>query len=513
MLHLGTIKRNAATFALTGVLILMGVFTLISPRVLPYNMDEFSGQHALGCAHFPLNDQLQHYDESCQKYELTPVLFSHPLRLRSYGYVGSILVAPYYPLWILISGPISIRIQGFIFFVVMIWLIARIARVHMVYVLLASLFFPLFFLNALADTGISNLPIVCFLGILLLIRELPSLDSRKRLYAAFGIGLLIFMGMWSKLTFGWFFLPLFIYFIFTLVETYRKKISSKIFILPLLTAVITCLIPSLWLFTAKNDQGLSYISSNGSQLDLSRHSITHVIHLITPYLLDGSLSVNRILSLTHHSYDILPVVLAILVGIWALLERKTRSIALVSLIGGGIMFGTMILFRATAHPHHIMLLMPFLALGIAQLLEILSKRQQLTFSLILLITAGYWVTIAFRLPYASVSSTSNRPKDILLAQIRESGIESKTVQVHSSWGTYYIANLFGDHDQAVTFAYDIENSPDRLRSIKSDAQSLHREVLIITSDRYAVTTSPNIQRILGTLHSEITVGDWSALEY
>ena len=67
----------------------------LSPRAVPFDMDEFAAYHALGCAAYPLSRQLNVYRERCADDDLVPPLVSRPLPLRSYLYIGSLPVVPF----------------------------------------------------------------------------------------------------------------------------------------------------------------------------------------------------------------------------------------------------------------------------------------------------------------------------------------------------------------------------------------------------------------------------------
>src|SRR2546427_6274998 len=116
----------------------------LSPRVLPFDMDQFAAYHALGCAAYPLSRQLNVYREPCAEDELTLPLVSRPLPLRSYLYVGSFPVVPFYPFWRLLRTPVAARIQGAAFLVLAVLLFSRLAGTPCATTLLAAAVFPIF---------------------------------------------------------------------------------------------------------------------------------------------------------------------------------------------------------------------------------------------------------------------------------------------------------------------------------------------------------------------------------
>jgi len=71
----------------------------LSPRAIPYNMDEFVHYHALGCASAPRSRELPLIRDGCGHFDLRLPFTAVPLPLRAYSYIGSLPAAPFYPFW------------------------------------------------------------------------------------------------------------------------------------------------------------------------------------------------------------------------------------------------------------------------------------------------------------------------------------------------------------------------------------------------------------------------------
>lgn len=187
----------------TGVVALLAAAGL-SPRAVPYNMDEFVHYHALGCATAERSRSLPLIRDGCGHYDLRLPFTLTPLPLRSYAYIGSLPSVTFYPFWRVVQDPVAARIQGAIFFLLWLWLATRLLRVRPVALATASLVFPVFLATFLVDEGPVGLSALLFVGGLLATRR--SLDTTERRGAvgwAVLAGLLLFLGLWVKLVFAW----------------------------------------------------------------------------------------------------------------------------------------------------------------------------------------------------------------------------------------------------------------------------------------------------------------------
>ena len=84
----------------------------LSPRAIPYNMDEFVHYHALGCATSADARALPSIRDGCGYFDLRLPFTSTPLPLRAYYYIGSLPALPFYPFWRLVDDPVAARLAG-----------------------------------------------------------------------------------------------------------------------------------------------------------------------------------------------------------------------------------------------------------------------------------------------------------------------------------------------------------------------------------------------------------------
>jgi hypothetical protein len=129
------------------------------------------------------------------------------------------------------------------------------------------------------------------------------------------------------------------------------------------------------------------------------------------------------------------------------------------------------------------------------------------------VAALFWATLAARLPSAAYPVDSSPDKDRLLAAVREKGLDRSTLQLHSSWGTYYTAQLFGDRERMVVYARRAVEDPARLREVAELARGAHRPILLVSSRRWDRLHTPEVEAVLGRPERTWRFGSWWAVEY
>ena len=94
-------------------------------------------------------------------------------------------------------------------------------------------------------------------------------------------------------------------------------------------------------------------------------------------------------------------------------------------------------------PHHFAFPLLLLVFALALCLDGLPARGRLAAAALAVV---FWATLGARLPSTAFSAEASPDKDVLLAFVRGRGLDRQTLQVHASWGTYYLALLFGDQN-------------------------------------------------------------------
>ncbi|PYQ00820.1 MAG: hypothetical protein DMF83_27230 [Acidobacteria bacterium] len=130
----------------------------------------------------------------------------------------------------------------------------------------------------------------------------------------------------------------------------------------------------------------------------------------------------------------------------------------------------------------------------------------------MVVVAAYWLSLVARWPAATIDPRDSLAKDRLLAFVRSSGLDRRSVQLHVSWGTYYIAHLFGARDQAVLFSRKFPDDPGMLAFARAAADARGRGVLVVTRRLDKLQTEA-MGAVLGAPLVTHAFDDWWAVEY
>jgi hypothetical protein len=149
-------------------------------------------------------------------------------------------------------------------------------------------------------------------------------------------------------------------------------------------------------------------------------------------------------------------------------------------------------------------------MALAVALDTLGRRARLAVAALVLV---FWASLASRLPAATVPPESAREKDHLLAFVRNGGLDRSALQVHSSWGTYYVAQLFGDARRMLVYLRAAPDDPLQLERFRDLALAHGRPVLLISARRWERVQTPAVERVLGPPARSWRFGSWWAVEY
>jgi hypothetical protein len=479
-----------------------------SPRAIPYCMDEFVHYHALGCAAYPLTAELDAWREGCGRYDLTLPLTSTPLPLRSYHYIGSLPGLPFLPFWAAIRDPLAARVQGAAFFAAALALLADLAGLSFLEALLAASVYPLFPLAFLVDLGPSGLSVLLLLGLLHALRAAvrAGTPSRRLAFSALAGGV-AFLGLWVKLVFAWVLPAAAAY---ALALALREGGPRRRHVPGALLALGTVALPTLLLLLARDAEGARYLEVvREGNLSLEARNYYAFLRM-GRYLLDGAAVLPRTLRLPGWPLDAAPLLLAC--AALALAWRSWRSWGGFLLLGL-LSFGVTVVTRSAWAPHHVVLALVFLVAALGRAIAALGARSRYAPAVLAVAVALFWASLAVRLPQAGVSADTNAAKDALLRQVRRERLDARTLQVHISWGTYYIAQLFGDPAQAVLWVDAAPDHPEDLAALRAHADRLGRGVLLVTSRSPERIDTPALRSALGPPLETRVYENWRAVRY
>jgi hypothetical protein len=481
-----------------------------SPRWLPYNMDEFVHYQPLGCATAPLSERLGEFRESCHLYDLRLPFTDRPLPLRSYLYIGSLPAVVFYPFWRLLQDPVAARVQGACFLLLAGSLAARYLRVRPRSVALSGLVFPLLPACFLADEGPVGLSIVLLLAALLLLRRsLADVSAPARLLAAGAAGLALFLGLWTKLLFIWW-LPALL--LLGQREVRAARGASRGGRAPWLAMALAAGLPAVLLLTATDNEGRPYYASmTRARVSADAEATAGTGAHLSRYLADASLAAARTLEMPFRATDALPAVLSAGLLLWALRARPAIRTEILRLLASfAATFALSLPSPYTRWPHHVVLAVVFLVMAVAVAVDALPSG---AFAAAGAAVGLVWLSLALRLPRATPLLEASFEKDELLRFVRARGLDQGTLQVHTSWGTYYIAQLFGDPARAVVYLKALPDDERRLRETRGLAGEIGRPLLLVTSRRPERFETPGLVAVLGEPAEVHRFGDWRAILY
>jgi hypothetical protein len=503
--------------------ILILAVACLSPAWIPYNMDEFSHYHVLGCHYFELNGLYGKLDEACGQYDLK-LPFTDYLPLRSYIYIGVAHTAPFMLFWKLFGDPVAGRIQGACFLILATFLLALLVRVRWRHALLAALLFPSFCLPFILDTGTVGILICMLLGILLLLRRaLQSATPGARIGLGALLGVLTFLAISIKPVFIWALPAVALWCAWELQLHTRAgrdwaKLRTQV---PLFVAiVIACAVPTLLLFTALDRSGNMFLSVAASgKLTLHPRSILNSTYWLGRLVWNSANFDLRVMQLwTQPLLDFVPMLIAIvtLFVVVRVSATPTRQLIAVLLGAALVTFGIVTTNSTAWAPHHIVFAFVFLIAALALAIARIPGR---ALQVVLLVAGcAYWASLAARLPVAQINPDSNFDKDRLTTWLRTSQLDASSVQLHVDWGTYYLAHTFGARGQLVMFRYELLKHSDAarqsdLRRTRELAQRLHRDVVVVAREPNTLATDPIVAAELGPRVARYDFTSWSISRY
>jgi hypothetical protein len=492
-----------ATAVLVALAALVLAGAIVSPGVIPYDMDEFAHYQPLACAAFPLSREHNLRRESCGEYDLRLPFTGRFLPLRSYLYIGSLPVLPFYPFWRVVQDPVAARIQGAVFFLLSGLLVARIVGVPPFCGVLAGLIVPASAFSFLVDTGPVGISVLLLLSAVRLLQGLP--EARHPGLRAALAGAVVFLGILVKPVFLWTLPALGL---FALLRAPARESRGRV----AAAGLAAFLVPLLLLAFAQDRDGDRYfeILRLGGVSNASG-SVQNVLARVFAYLFRGSDILPRSLAVPFSAADLVPPL--ILLGLLGHgLRRGSRKDGALFILLALLTLAATVFTGSAYWPHHFAFTGTFLVLGLAAFFGDLSPRLQI---LILALVLAFGIGLVARLPLATQSPEANRAKDELLEFIRARELDRKTVEVHTSWGTFYISHLFGARDQEVLFFRLREWTESRahLAEVRSLAESERRGILVLTSRPESLTHTPLVETTLGPPVARYTFGNWEALEY
>lgn len=511
-------KRLPVVEILLAALVL--TFAFVSPGLIPYNMDEFSAYHVLGCKYNHLSDVYNTFAAGCAEYDLRLPGTSTFLPLRSYIYIGVAQTLPFWFFWALFHDPVAGRVQGAVYLILATYLLARLVNVRWRHAMYATLLFPTFCLSFILDTGPVGISLCALLLLPLLTRAAVAAD-RPRDKAVMGvlIGVVAFVAISIKPVFLWAApaLALWILWLMRPSQAADWRMAGMRQVPLILGAVLACALPLVILLASFDRTGSRFVAVAGSGgLSLRPTSLLSQAYFLGKVVVDSTAFYARAVTLKALPLvDAIPAIVGVVAlaagGLWRREGARRPLLFMLSLcvllvvsvlisnsaltglhVVTAVLCGALILSvlmiglwrtnepqrqlaafllglacltfvitaanRSAWAPHHVVYAFVFAVAAVAIALAHFASRSVV--GIVLALGCLCWASLAARLPQADVHVDTNFDKDRLTRFIRTSHLDATTVQAHVDWGTYYISHTFGDRNQLVVTLYDFSKTPE-----------------------------------------------------
>jgi len=454
------IIRNKSVLEMMIIIIIAIVAVLLFSQFVPLNMDEFCVYHPLAVRNYPLN-KLNVFHERPTQYDLAPLPGLY-LPLRAYHYLGSVTCLIYYPLFRVWPSPYSARFLGLIMLALQAFLIYKLLRTDPLVSFLILLFFMPYSFQHIADTGPVSLHTTSIFMLYYLLRGwCTSIKNKAR--SAFKypviIGLILFLGIWVKLTYV-VLLPAIMLMIFYSFFESGIQLKRNVKTLGFQIAVLcgTFIVPTFILLNSTDRAAHKYfyqftqtgaLMPETETLFLNNHFLK-----ILSYFTNPLLSAHRIFTIDNpvSLQGIFLIILIIaFIGIGIRYMRRS-AISLRFTIFNIILFSLtlliVLLLPKTWAMHHVVLSFPFLIIAVFHIGTIFYKKMFVFVCTLLFlfinVSIYHDVTHLKHIP-------SDHPSKTEIMRLIDSQYANDYAFIIIDWGFYYLKALYGNKNQCVIY--------------------------------------------------------------
>ncbi len=485
---------------LLGGLLLCILIAFFFSLIVPYNMDEFSAYHPIICHHYPENKH-NIFRENCKQYDLEIFGTNLILPLRSYYYIGSFAAIIYYPLFLIFKSPLSSRLLGIIALAISGFLLGKMFNIrHRVIMLFLLMFFPYFFGHATGTGDLVFTTTSIFLIYLLATAWFSKVQARYPLL----IALIIFGGVWAKLTYFWLVPGIGL----MLTERYytakalwqnskhrvknnikTKTLIKKIIMQGLCAGIICAALIGVLLFSKSPLSGQPYIQSAlaGKGAVMSKEVSARALwnHGVMKTLRNPLEATHRIFfvksNMITKMYGLammlfVPAAITMLLTLGKIPWRACRA-AILYFIAFAASIGIMLFTPGSWAAHHALLAYPFLIISIFLTVGLLQKVHNVSAILFgVFIIANVYLFFSF--PFQNIRPHDDWSKIKINRILNDDYLASKYFYVVVDWGMYYYQGLYGPHKQSVLYLEPL-TAPAQITQLKRLSKLHDRKLLFI----------------------------------
>ena len=501
--------------------------------VVPYEMDEFIHYHPLLCHYYPGN-LLNTFRGGCSIYDLNVLNTGIILPLRSFYYSGSFPALYYLPLFLLWRSPISARWMGLLFILLQSILLSKLYNRKLPAVFAAMLvFFPYVFQHVV-DTGPVAFQITTVYLSMYLFRRWHEHGSAR---SAVGAGIVLFLGLWTKLTELWLLPGIGLLFAISLLEhkgnlldvrpvmhwismfferpptglpplqrggvaVQQERAPRSRFLGQFLLFLCSFLALSSVLFfsTSPNNPDLHPLLKQLNDSERREMPVTNAAIWSIPVVkafVNPLEATQRIYQVgapgtIAYAYDaFIYLFVPVLLGL-AMLRRPRRWGRIVR---GLLLYGAFLLTSAIVivtkqswAMHHAILAFPFLILAAFEMLECYRTEQKPHWIEGLLRKAfvGVFILLNFVwfliFPLQQVQTFNDGSKTTVNHVLQSPVLAERYFYVVLDWGMYYYQGLYGSDRQSVLYMRELQD-PAKIAQLKTLADEHKRKLLFILDSK------------------------------
>jgi len=504
------IIKSYVSFFVT--LFLMLILVIIFSKIVPYNMDEFLPYHTIICHHYSYNS-LNTFRENCDGYDLNFLNTGIILPLRTFNYVGSFPSIYYYPIFLIWKSPLSARFVGLLFLLIQSILISKIFKIKYTFIFIGLIIYFPYFFQHIADIG----PIAFQTTSIFILYYLFKrwFDTIKLKYPIL-ISLVIFAGIWTKLSYIWYIPGIFFIFLIVIFENknrlFKEQIKEMFLQLLISSVILICLLISLFFSTnPKNSDELPYLNQLSlnqlySSNELFRMNIMErgvFKALINPFEATQKFYYTDQTNIIIYIYDIFIFFSVPLFWIFLIKYKGFKKEIFISILMYITFLLTFFFIFSTKNSwamHHTIFSIPFLILSFFVVANILKKTRFKIF-----LTS--WILIFFILnifffltfPSQTIKSNDDKSKIEINSILQDRYLSKNYFYVVIDWGMYYYQGLYGNKLQSVLYMQPL-NKQEQIDQLKNLSVGYDRKILFIfdrvksISDEELITSNFNLRK-------------------
>ncbi|MDA1208987.1 MAG: hypothetical protein O2904_03060 [bacterium] len=478
------------------------VITLLFSAVVPFHMDEVIAYLWIRCYDYPGNFVTPNDD--CTGFWSMNVLGTGIiLPLRVYFYAGAIPSLFYYPIYFIWKSYLSARWLGVLWILAQSYCIQQLFRIPMKRVFIALILFLPYVFQHIVDTGPVGLQITGVFVILWLTKKWAQ--TPKLLYPVF-IALIVFISIWTKLTYGWMIPGIIVLQALLLFEErdHLKKMDTEYLLNQVYLSVIICTVcTATLLFSTEvnNPTQMPLLDQLFTQSGKSYSFVSMVNDVQTlpalHILFNPLETANRIYEIRpagalayFYSFLVYGSLPFILFALWC--GKRISSVALLrSSVGYGIFLMTFFFIaknREVWTMHHTVLALPFFVFAIAALFAGIKWNQRLRLATSCVATLFialnlYFFLVMISQPVLSEADPSRHTINQILADKR---LAQRYLYISIDRGMYFLQAMYGHPDQRNIFREPLKYQW-QVDEIKTALYADNRKALFIYDTKVQLT--------------------------